>query len=98
VNDLREATVPVVSDLDCMLAYGSLYISPALNLCAGDMVRGGVDTCQGDSGGPLLVPNGTSFLLAGITSWGIGCGQAEYPGVYTEVAAMKVFIDASVTP
>lgn len=96
-NELREATVPVVSDTDCIGAYDSINVSPALNLCAGNLANGGVDTCQGDSGGPLMVKNGTAFLLAGITSWGEGCAKKGKPGVYTEVAAMKTFIDLAVT-
>jgi len=49
---------------------------------------GGKDACQGDSGGPLVV-NGT---LVGIVSWGIGCAEADYPGVYSNVAPLGSFI------
>ena len=54
-------------------------------VCAGDGVH---DTCQGDSGGPLMVrdPSG-NWALAGITSWGEGCANPSYPGVYTRVGA-----------
>lgn len=54
--------------------------------CAGSAVDG-VDTCQGDSGGPIVSrkPDG-SFVQVGIVSFGIGCGHAEYPGVYTRLA------------
>lgn len=42
------------------------------------------DTCQGDSGGPLLVVSNSELKLAGITSFGLGCGSAtSVPGVYT---------------
>ncbi|XP_041836645.1 putative trypsin-6 [Melanotaenia boesemani] len=49
-------------------------------ICAGSLT-GGKDSCQGDSGGPLVC-NGK---FEGIVSWGIGCGYAFYPGVYTKV-------------
>ncbi len=52
---------------------------------------------QGDSGGPLIFPiqnkerTELTFHLGGITSYGRrGCGNPEYPGVYTRVAQ---FID-----
>ena len=44
--------------------------------------------CEGDSGGPLVVKNvkhGGRYVLAGIVSWGIGCGEADKLGVYTSV-------------
>jgi secreted trypsin-like serine protease len=45
-----------------------------------------VDTCQGDSGGPLLVPAGTEMRLVGDTSYGAGCAEPGYPGVYGRLA------------
>jgi secreted trypsin-like serine protease len=48
------------------------------------------DTCQGDSGGPLLDADGR---LMGITSWGIGCGMPESPGVYTRVSVFETFLE-----
>lgn len=41
------------------------------------------DTCRGDSGGPMYNAKG---LVVGITSWGIGCGHAQFPGVYTKMS------------
>jgi len=45
------------------------------------------DTCQGDSGGPLLVDVNGRQELAGITSFGLGCGSLNsVPAVYTKVS------------
>lgn len=37
----------------------------------------------GDSGGPLHIKNETLYQVVGIVSWGEGCAQPDYPGVYT---------------
>ncbi len=52
-----------------------------------------IDTCQGDSGGPLMLFNASNqWVLAGITSNGIGCAEANYSGVYTRVADFQDWI------
>ena len=55
-------------------------------ICAGYWT-GVTDTCVGDSGGPLVcIDEKLQPHVAGIISWGKGCGRAHYPGVYTRVS------------
>lgn len=85
---IQEVNLGVVSLEECSAAYGSL--TPAM-MCAS---YPGKDTCQGDSGGPLFSENTTAprdspdrFVVHGVVSFGNGCAQPGYPGVYADVAA-----------
>jgi len=81
-NSLRQVTVPIISNDDCdTYPYYRNQIYPTM-MCAGLLNEGGKDSCQGDSGGPLIC-NGS---LGGVVSWGVGCAEAKYPGVYTRVS------------
>jgi plastocyanin len=83
-TQLLEAQVPIVGDDDCQADYApaSIPIDSSTMVCAGD---GTHDTCQGDSGGPLMVDDGGSFVLAGVVSFGEGCADVNFPGVYARV-------------
>ncbi|XP_076057671.1 trypsin-1-like [Oratosquilla oratoria] len=82
---LMKVTLPIVPDTQCRADYGQEMIADSM-ICAG-FSEGGKDACQGDSGGPLVcVRSGTGKYLAGIVSWGYGCGLPNFPGVYTEVS------------
>lgn len=76
---LLEADVSVVSNEECGKAYPFLHESC---LCASNP---GKDTCQGDSGGPLFTERDGKIVLVGVTSFGMGCGNSEFPGVYASV-------------
>ena len=52
------------------------------------MPGGGKDAFQGDSGRPLVA----SCQLVGIVSWGAGCVEADYPGVYSNVATLRSIV------
>ncbi|XP_050078335.1 trypsin-7-like [Anopheles maculipalpis] len=83
---LRAANVPTVSQRECRKAYSVEVITDRM-LCAGYQ-EGGKDACQGDSGGPLVADG----KLVGVVSWGAGCAQAGYPGVYSRVASVRDWV------
>lgn len=89
-TSLQQADVPIVSDAACSSAYASEFVAATM-VCAGD---GATDACQGDSGGPIMVPRGDAYVLAGVTSWGIDCADAHFPGVYARlgVAALNAWV------
>ncbi|XP_037545122.1 trypsin-2 [Nematolebias whitei] len=92
-NTLQEVDVPIVTNSDCNNSYGSITSNM---LCAG-LTQGGKDSCQGDSGGPLVCINGTTWVQAGVVSFGNGCAQAKYPGVYARVSQYQAWISSQVT-
>jgi hypothetical protein len=80
---LQEVHVNAVSHDVCAQQYEyTLVIDEDTMLCAGSSA-GGKDSCQGDSGGPIMDSRGNQV---GITSFGEGCGRAEFPGVYSRVS------------
>ncbi|CAG0879138.1 unnamed protein product [Darwinula stevensoni] len=93
-NVLLRVEVPIMSNDDCKTKtrYEAEEIFDSM-LCAGYM-EGGKDSCKGDSGGPLhhTAPSGRQFLI-GIVSWGVGCAQRDFPGVYTRVTKYLKWIE-----
>ncbi|XP_071451593.1 trypsin delta-like [Hetaerina americana] len=79
---LQHVVVQITDQEECSGAYGSIT---ANMICAGSK---GKDTCQGDSGGPLVEDG----KLVGIVSFGYGCAEPGYPGVYTRVTALRDWI------
>ena len=91
---LLEVEIDVVSNTRCNEQYPNLIFDEMV--CA---ARKGKDSCQGDSGGPLIVKgnNVTADVQVGIVSWGNGCAQEEFPGVYTRISSVKAFTDSIMT-
>ncbi|CAG0896757.1 unnamed protein product [Darwinula stevensoni] len=75
--DLLKVEIPLVSDLRCAQAHK--YFDATSMMCAGE---DGKDACQDDSGGPLYCDG----FLAGVVSFGVECGNPDFPGVYTKVS------------
>jgi len=84
---LKQVMIKVLGDAECQAAYPEKNIQGSF-LCAG-VEGGGKDACQGDSGGPLMVKqeSGRRWVLIGVVSFGRMCGDADSPGVYTNVSA-----------
>lgn len=71
------------------------YVQAKQNICAGNEKT---DSCAADSGGPMICkdPDTKEFVLSGIVSWGKSCALQKYPGVYSNVAYFKYWIDDQV--
>ena len=94
---LQEADTRVVSNQDCADAYTSASTEiDDTHICAQEP---GVGVCVADSGGPLLVlenglaGGGSNFVQVGITSFGIGCADPDFPGVFTRVSEYTEWIE-----
>jgi trypsin len=84
---LQAVDVNITSRAECNNAY-DIYGGITENMICAAVPGGGKDACQGDSGGPLVVDG----QLVGIVSWGVGCAEADYPGVYSNAAALRSFV------
>nr|XP_014350581.1 PREDICTED: transmembrane protease serine 6 isoform X2 [Latimeria chalumnae] len=89
-NALLATSVQLIHYDVCFRAY-DYRLTPRM-LCAGYQ-RGGKDSCQGDSGGPLMcMESSNRWFLAGIISWGVGCGRPDVYGIYTRVTKISDWI------
>lgn len=105
-NALMTVELKVISNDECSASKGSIggfdetyngQITPNM-MCAKDPNQ---DACQGDSGGPLVVqghrgPDGSDDVQVGVVSWGVGCAQASFPGVYSRVSKAYEWIKEEV--
>lgn len=100
---LQQAVLPVLEQQQCMDAMEAAFSANGMDdvsfaidakmICAGG---GQQDSCYGDSGGPLVLR--TEFgdpVQVGVVSWGLGCGRAGSPGVYTGAAHYSDWIAAT---
>jgi secreted trypsin-like serine protease len=84
-TQLQAVTVPFVSRDTCNRPVSYSGKVTENMICAG-RAQGGQDSCQGDSGGPATTIVGSERRLAGVVSWGEGCGFPQKYGVYTRVS------------
>lgn len=84
-QNLNVVSLPIVQFSDCLAAYGSRYFNDT-KLCAGNLIYGGIDSCLGDSGGPLMCSVKGAYVLHGTVSFGKGCANPGFPGVYARVS------------
>ncbi|XP_069943924.1 uncharacterized protein [Cherax quadricarinatus] len=87
---LQEARVRVLSTKECK--HNSQYQNNEVHnkiICA---AAEGKDACQGDSGGPLVALSGDQYTQIGLVSWGIGCADSNYPGIYTRISSFSKWI------
>jgi hypothetical protein len=67
----------------------TVAVNPDTMLCAGN-TSPNRDSCNGDSGGPLL--DKATGKMVGIISFGKGCGDPDFPGVYTRISTYTSWI------
>lgn len=91
---LRQVAVPLVDLRTCRQSYGIFNEKISDNMICAGSKSGGIDSCQGDSGGPLMVLDETTdqWVQVGIVSWGDGCAEPNYYGVYTRVSTYSTWI------
>ena len=97
---LKEVDLPVMSNGECEHNLRRTRLGPYYQLHQGFMCAGGErgkDACEGDGGSPLVCEVNGSWKVAGLVSWGIGCGQPGIPGVYANVAHYRHWIDSIVS-
>jgi trypsin len=90
-STLRKVSVPVVSRATCRAEYGTSAVTNNM-FCAG-LAAGGKDSCSGDSGGPII--DAATGVLIGTVSWGQGCAEAGYAGVYSRVGNYVTYINTN---
>ncbi|XP_041868065.1 serine protease 27-like isoform X2 [Melanotaenia boesemani] len=85
---LQEVEIPIVTNTQCNAAYKSI----TSNMICSGLTQGGKDSCQGDSGGPMVSLNDTRWVQSGVVSFGKGCAEAGFPGVYARVSQYQPWI------
>lgn len=95
-RELHRGDVERYTTRRCDERYGRAF-NPVSQLCAG-REDGSVDSCNGDSGGPLVSRGSDGApVLVGVVSYGQGCADPEFPGVYTRVGRHRAWLQQVIT-
>ncbi|KAF0288616.1 Trypsin [Amphibalanus amphitrite] len=83
-----QVELPVLSNDKCAEDYANEPFVITSNMVCAGLPEGGKDTCQGDSGGPMMLRDSATKVhtLVGVVSFGKGCAQRGFPGVYARVS------------
>ncbi len=97
-NVLRQVEVPLVDRETCRDSYGIFDDDVTDNMLCAGLKAGGKDSCQGDSGGPLMTFDGDAAIWrqVGIVSWGDGCAEPNFYGVYTRISRYADWVAAQI--
>lgn len=99
---LKKIDLPIVPFNRCNQLLRQTRLGETFNLdesftCAGGELN--KDACKGDGGSGLICKLSElydQYYQAGIVSWGVGCGQADVPGVYVNVAKFVDWINEQI--
>uniref|UniRef100_A0AAR5PH77 CLIP domain-containing serine protease n=1 Tax=Dendroctonus ponderosae TaxID=77166 RepID=A0AAR5PH77_DENPD len=105
----QKLNIPIVGLSKCSVMFDKFRdVSRTYQLGRGQFCAGGErgkDSCTGDSGIPLMKRfDATSpgsrprWRVEGIVSFGLGCGQRDYYGVYTKVSNYLGWIHRTIVP
>ena len=90
-SELNQVAVPIVTNAVCNEPESYNGLIGEGQVCAG-FREGGRDSCLGDSGGPLMIAQNGEFRQAGVVSFGRGCAQPNFYGVYSRLSFYKTWI------
>lgn len=97
-NILKKVRLPYLNNQQCQpmlrrTQLGRYYELHHSLLCAGG--EEGRDACVGDGGSPLVCPikdYPDRYQVVGLVNFGLGCGDKDVPGVYTNVQMLLSWI------
>lgn len=93
---LQSIDVRIINSVICKFSYSQIHTTITDQMICAGFWWGGKDSCNGDSGGPLICDSTQDRgirKLFGVVSWGYGCGEPLYPGVYARVQSVRSWIE-----